>query len=305
MINQQEDPLVSIALCTYNGDFFLSELLDSLVAQSYKNLEIIVVDDASSDQTVQIIMSYASKYNFVKLYQNDANLGFVKNFEKTIRLCNGEFIALADQDDIWKLDKISLMVDKIDNHCLLYHDSELISEEGKLINQKISDIVRFYDGDAAEAFLFFNCVSSHALMFKKELTQYLFPFCTNGIHDSWIAYVAVNIGSISYINDCLVLYRQHQCSSTDILKRKKKRETNRLEIFNAKLEWLNCCKDFAYNKNPLLIKEIFVLFKLRKTNIFSFKLFFLLISNYKNIFPIYKKSFLSKLNFIIKNAVSV
>lgn len=298
-------PLVSIALCTYNGELFLNELLDSLVEQSYSNIEIIVVDDQSLDQTAEIVKSYALKYSFVKLYQNEVNLGFVKNFEQAIRLCNGEFIALADQDDIWKLDKIKLMVEQISDHCLLYHDSEFMTDEGILINKKLSDVVRFYDGDAAEAFLFFNCVSSHALMFKKDLIQYLFPFCTNGIHDSWIAYVAINIGSISYIPDCLVLYRQHHYNSTDILKRKKKVKKNRLEVFHAKTEWLNCCKNFAYNKKPMLIEKIATQYQLRENHIFSFKFLYLFVCNYKNLFPIYKKSFLSKVNFIIKNSIGI
>src|SRR5258708_3925751 len=103
--------LVSIALCTYNGEAYLKEQLDSLIDQTYPNCEIIIVDDCSKDGTVDILKQYANEYTQIKLYINTENLGYTKNFEKAIVLCNGEYIALCDQDDIWDKNKISIMID--------------------------------------------------------------------------------------------------------------------------------------------------------------------------------------------------
>src|SRR5688500_10348209 len=101
MIKENNIPLVSIALCVYNGEKFLREQLDSLVNQSYPNIEIIASDDRSTDASLLILQEYADRYPYFKFGQNEQNLGYVKNFEKVISLCSGDLIALSDQDDIW------------------------------------------------------------------------------------------------------------------------------------------------------------------------------------------------------------
>ena len=87
--------LVSIALCTYNGEAYIKEQLDSLIDQTYPNCEIIIVDDCSKDGTVGILKQYADKYPQIKLHINGENLGYTKNFEKAINLCNGDYVALC------------------------------------------------------------------------------------------------------------------------------------------------------------------------------------------------------------------
>ena len=84
--------LISIAMCSYNGERFIKEQIDSIIAQTYKNFELIIVDDCSKDNTINIIKEYQSKDLRIKLFQNDNNLGFVKNFEKAMLLCKNEII---------------------------------------------------------------------------------------------------------------------------------------------------------------------------------------------------------------------
>lgn len=297
-------PLISIALCTFNGEEFLEEQLESLVNQTYQNLEIIIIDDLSTDRTLQILKGYANKFATIKLFQNEVNLGYIKNFEKAISLCTGEFIALADQDDIWELHKIDLMFNHIGKSYLIYHDSAFIDSHGKLMGKNLSDIVNFYDGDSPNAFLFFNCVSSHALLFNKRLKNYLFPFPHSNLHDAWIAYVALNMGSITYIKDCLVKYRNHSKNTTDILKQRKNIITKK-EKLNKELNWLICCRDLSIQKDPDFVSDLVELFKKPRNQPFSLPIFSLLIKNYFQLFPIYKRSFFSKLNFIIKKSLNL
>lgn len=297
-------PLISIALCTFNGEEFLEEQLESLVNQTYQNLEIIIIDDLSTDRTLQILKGYADKFATIKLFQNEVNLGYIKNFEKAISLCTGEFIALADQDDIWELHKIDLMFNHIGKSYLIYHDSAFIDSHGKLMGKNLSDIVNFYDGDSPNAFLFFNCVSSHALLFNKRLKNYLFPFPHSNLHDAWIAYVALNMGSITFIKDCLVKYRNHSKNTTDILKQRKNIITKR-EKLNKELNWLICCSDLSIQKDPDFVSDLVELFKKPRNQPFSLPIFSLLIKNYSQLFPIYKRSFFSKLNFIIKKSLNI
>ena len=85
--------LISIAMCTYNGERFLNEQISSILEQTYRNFELVIVDDNSKDNTINIIKEYQSKDNRIKLFQNNKNIGFLKNFEKAISLCRGDFIA--------------------------------------------------------------------------------------------------------------------------------------------------------------------------------------------------------------------
>jgi glycosyltransferase involved in cell wall biosynthesis len=255
-------PLVSIALCTYNGEKFLVQQLDTLVNQTYKNLEIIAVDDGSTDGTLDILNAYAKKYpNFI-VYQNEQNKGFLKNFETASTYCNGEFIAYSDQDDLWHPQKIELMVNAIGDNMLLYHDSELIDDNNEPIGKKMSDLFNFYRGDQPEIFLFYNCVSGHAMLIRKSLLEYAFPLRENYFHDWWMAYVATNIGTIDFIGDALVQYRQHSTSNTDVMglneeAKKKREDPSKAAKLAFESGWLKHCLDFKHNKHPDFIKKLY------------------------------------------------
>src|ERR1700749_3753483 len=99
-------PLVSVVLCTYNGDKYLEAQLQSVLTQTYSSLEIIICDDGSTDSTQQLISSYALKDARIRYFFNEKNTGVNKNFEQGFLKAAGEFIAFADQDDIWKPEKI-------------------------------------------------------------------------------------------------------------------------------------------------------------------------------------------------------
>jgi len=298
-------PLVSIALCTYNGEVYLKEQLDSLVNQTYPNMEILVCDDCSSDGTMDLLEQYAANYNFFTVTRNEYNLGYVKNFEKAIRSCKGEYIALSDQDDIWDLNKIQLMVDTIDKHLMVYHDSELIADDGISFNIKRSDIINLYHGNSPESFLLYNCVSGHSCLFSKRLLEYSLPFKKDYYHDHWLAYVAANVGSIGFVNKSLVKYRQHLNSNTDILKKKGKKnngfhDNNKALKLERELEWLKLCAQYPYNKNPEFVREFAHLFEKRMDTFISVSYASFLYKYSDLILSIPKKNSFSKSTFIFK-----
>jgi glycosyltransferase involved in cell wall biosynthesis len=300
--------LVSIALCTYNGAAYLKEQLDTLINQTYPNLEIIVVDDCSTDDTVGILKQYANSYHQIKLYVNSNNLGYTKNFEKAIHLCNGEYIALCDQDDLWHPQKIELQVNNIADNVFIYHDSEFIHENGISMNKKMSDIMNLYRGDQPEAFLFFNCVSGHSILMKRNLIDAALPLKKDFFHDWWLSYVATSIGKIDFIPKCLVQYRQHDNSETNILKLSRAKDNyGHTAIQNSeKIEkWTGYCAAFRLNKNPELIKEFYEAYKIRNNSYFSFKLAALFLKHWKVVLYIRKKSSISKLNYIRKHVIGL
>lgn len=296
-------PLVSIALCTYNGAEYLPQQLDTLINQTYGEIEIIVVDDCSTDETFAILNDYASKHSQFKIHQNKVNLGFTGNFEQAVSLCNGELIALCDQDDLWHPQKIELQVNGIKDNIFIYHDSEFIHEDGTSMNKKMSDLMNLYRGDNPEVFLFFNCVSGHSILMKKELLVDALPLKKDFFHDWWLAYVATNIGKIDFIPQCLVQYRQHDKSETNILKLEREKDKYKLssyQNFEQTLNWLSYCAAFIGNRNKVFVEQIYIGYKSRLDSYFTIKLSKLLFKHRKTIFFIRKKPVLSKLNYIYK-----
>jgi glycosyltransferase involved in cell wall biosynthesis len=303
----KESPLVSIALCTYNGARFLEQQLDTLINQTYANIEIIAVDDCSTDNTYQILAGYASKYPHLRLYRNETNLGFVNNFERALDHCKGDLIAFCDQDDLWDFQKIELQVAAIGSNLMIYHDSELINEQNESLNAKMTDLFNFYRGDEPEAFLFFNCVSGHSMLLKKELLNEARPFKKDTYHDWWIAYVATNLGTIDYLPQCLVKYRQHDDSDTDLLSRKdEKKDKHRHETvtqtFKRRSKWLQYCAAYPKNKRPKFIKTLLRLYINRPDTYLSIRLVFLMEKYINILYYIQKRDKYKKHREVIKLA---
>jgi glycosyltransferase involved in cell wall biosynthesis len=209
-------PLISIALCTYNGERFLKEQLDSLLWQDYPHFEIVAVDDASGDGTVEILREYAQRDPRLRYQRNPANLGFRKNFEVALQGCRGELIAMCDQDDIWLPDKLSTLVDAMlkADAVLAYSDSELIDEQGNSLGRRIRSHIRIEAYADPLPYLFEHQCSGHAALLRREVVERGSPIPCELYHDWWLAFVAVSIGKVAYVDRCLVRYRRHGESVT-------------------------------------------------------------------------------------------
>ena len=204
--------LISIAMCTYNGEAYIKEQLDSILKQSYSNLEIIITDDKSSDKTIEIIKEYQRDDERIKFYENEINLGFLKNFEKAISLCSGDYIALADQDDIWKLNKLETFIQAIQGHSLVYSDAIIIDKESKEVGiELVRPKSNLCKGACNKAFFLNNFVSGNTMMFQKELVEHILPIPEKmSYHDIWIGYVASTYGEITYTQEAMTYYRKYE-----------------------------------------------------------------------------------------------
>ena len=207
-------PLISIAMATYNGEKYLKEQLESIYAQTYKNIEVIVTDDCSTDKTVEILKQYAASYQ-LKYFVNEQNLGYVKNFEKAISLCSGDFIALSDQDDIWETDKLEVLLNKIGSNLLIHSDCSIIDNQSNMIKPYWKE-KNLYHTDF-RTLLFKNVVTGCTVLFNKDLLNGALPF-PEGIayHDWWLALYAAKHDRITYTSKCLTQYRQHNEQNTGI-----------------------------------------------------------------------------------------
>ncbi|TDE12003.1 glycosyltransferase family 2 protein [Dyadobacter psychrotolerans] len=202
-------PLVSIVMATYNGGRFLREQLDSLVAQTYPNLEIVIVDDASTDQTPAILDEYVAVYSNIQVYKAEQNLGYIRNFEKGLLLCQGEYIALCDQDDIWLAEKISILMRQRGHHSLIYCNSELIDAAGERSGVKLNDLKNLLDFWTPLNYVVGGTASGHAMLVKREVILQSVPLPSMVTHDYWIGFVATLSAPMKFVHEVLVLYRQH------------------------------------------------------------------------------------------------
>jgi glycosyltransferase involved in cell wall biosynthesis len=282
--------LVSIAMATYNGEQFIEKQIESLLHQTYRPIEIIISDDGSTDNTLIIVEEYIKKYPFIFLFNNEKQHGIKKNFENALRNCNGKYIALSDQDDIWMPQKITTLVENIGTNALIYHNSMFVDNNNISLNNSIAQKLNCYSGSNPKAFLLFNCVSGHACMFDRKLIDISLPFPNAKFHDWWLAFVATQNGGVKYINQILVNYRQHENSKTDILSLKKS-TVHRKEIdkYEEEIEWYESCANFK-SSYQVFFKKWLSLYKKRKQQWFCFSLFFLARKNASILYTLRKKN---------------
>jgi glycosyltransferase involved in cell wall biosynthesis len=219
---------ISIAICTYNGETYLREQLDSYVAQTRLPDEVVVCDDCSKDSTREILTAFASNAPFpVKLYFNERNLNYIKNFEKAIGLCTGDIIVLSDQDDVWRKDKIQLIEDeftKSEKIGMVYADAEIVDENLRSLNSTMWQGINFNlekqknfnVGKAFDSLLKDGCVYGSSMAFRAKFRCLIVPIPLDIYfgHDNWIALMISAVADILLINDTLIKYRQHQHQSS-------------------------------------------------------------------------------------------
>ncbi len=246
---------ISIALCTYNGEKFLNEQLESFLVQTRLPDELIVGDDRSNDATVRLIEDFAKTSPFsVHLKINEKNLGSTKNFEQTILRCSGDLIFLSDQDDVWQNNKIEKIVNVfVENKevGMVFTNAEIVDENLNSVGQ---DLWHFtFPNERRNVNLFDNLlrqnvVTGATMAFKSNFCNEFSPIpfdIPNAIHDAWISLVIAANADVKFIDENLVKYRQHSNQQLGINLNDKG----------------NYAKSIVYNQNEILrlqkMREIF------------------------------------------------
>lgn len=227
---------IAVAMCICNGAAYLAEQLESLLAQSLAPAEVIVVDDASEDDTVGILRSYQTRLTTLTVVCNLSRLGVSANFAKAFSLCSAEFIAPCDQDDIWAPEKLAALAEAIDDHDLAYCDSRLIDSTGRTLGRRVSQCYTMYSGKDPRVFTLANCVSGHASLFRRSLLDRMPLVPANAYYDWWLAVNAAAMGGVVYLDRPLVQFRQHeQCASAFTGRRPEQKRINATERWRNEL----------------------------------------------------------------------
>ena len=122
-------------LATFNGEKYLQQQIESILIQLGDNDELIISDDGSSDQTLNIIESFSDKR--IHIFHNKMNHGFIGNFENALRIATGDYIFLSDQDDVWSSDKLRISLQALEKADLIVHDAEMIDGMGNSLGKII------------------------------------------------------------------------------------------------------------------------------------------------------------------------
>jgi glycosyltransferase involved in cell wall biosynthesis len=206
--------MISVALCTYNGEKYLREQLESLAAQTLLPVEVHVGDDGSTDGTIQLLREFEAPFP-IHVTVNEQRLGYGENFIATARRCTSPWIAFCDQDDIWLPEKLERCAGEIrDNVYLVAHNAEIRGEgklpefETKPVNPRLSLVPRWFC-------LGFCQVFSSAIL---DVRRVPLPWAeVADAHDTWVAFIAGMMGEIIWIEDPLAKHRLHRANVSHAL----------------------------------------------------------------------------------------
>lgn len=208
---------VDILLATYNGEKFLGVLLDSILKQTHRDFSLLISDDCSSDSTVKILREYAAKDERITLFLQEKNLGFVKNFEFLLTKSTAPYIAFADQDDLWDVNKIETMLSvlKTSGKSLAYCDMRRIDENGEVISQswfKSKSYPRLSGTNiSGSAVRHFSAGCSQ--LFTDSVKRRMLPFKDDVFAHDWISiFCATELMGIIFIPSPLMGYRAHSAN---------------------------------------------------------------------------------------------
>jgi glycosyltransferase involved in cell wall biosynthesis len=207
---------ISIAMATYCGAKYIQEQVDSFVRQTRLPDELVVCDDGSNDETLDILERFEAETAFeVRIYRNPENLGYAKNFEKAISLCSGDIIFLSDQDDIWfpeKLERVAREFHASPNTMVIINDTRIIEED--LQDTGLTKLKQVRALGLPDTSFITGCCSA----FRKILVPLIVPIPSDRfVHDTWLHAIANRLDVRLVIPEALQSYRRHERNASQWL----------------------------------------------------------------------------------------
>lgn len=217
-----ENKKIDILMATYNGEKYLAEQIDSIICQTYKNWNLLIRDDGSSDNTFKILKEYEKKDDRIKIIKDKkGNLGIAKNFEELLKISSSELIMFSDQDDVWKKDKIKIMLKYVGNSDLIISDAIVTNEKLECISESLFCLVKSKNGIIKNVIknTYYGC----CMLFKRKILEEVLPIPNNKEigHDLWIGLISEKYYKVKFIDEKLIYFRRHSNNVTTINKSKR------------------------------------------------------------------------------------
>lgn len=209
--------MISVCIATYNGEKYLKDQLDSILIQLGFDDEVIVSDDGSTDETINLIKEYVKKDSRIKFFEGPGK-GVIANFEYTLMKSQGEFIFLADQDDVWLPEKVKKTLDYFNLHPKV----DLVISDLIIVNDQLDEIESsYFDYRKVKVGFVQNVIKNKyigaGMAFRKELKNKILPIPGSvPMHDMWIGLIAAYEKKSALIPEKLTLYRRHDHNASEI-----------------------------------------------------------------------------------------
>jgi glycosyltransferase involved in cell wall biosynthesis len=198
--------MISVCMATYNGERYIKDQLLSILSQLGKDDEIIISDDLSTDSTIKIIKGL--KDNRIILLRNRKFRSPIFNFENSLRHSKGDIIFLSDQDDLWRKNKVKLVMKYMNKYDLILTDADIINNDGVIIGQS------FFKKNRSKVGLVKNIIKNSylgcSMAFNRNILDIALPFPKDiPMHDWWIGLIGELYGNTYHIEKKLISYRRH------------------------------------------------------------------------------------------------
>jgi len=303
------EPLVSVIIPTYNYGHLLSKAIDSVIAQTYKNIELIIIDDGSTDNTKSVVESYDNKFTYIN--QNNTGVSSARNHG--IIISNGQYVAFLDADDIWYQDKISVQV----QYMLDHRECRSVSCQNLIINELTNEkkVSQYYNFSAYDCRYNFLSLSTRKTTFSggsgviidKNIFNDVGLFNTKLTHgEDWEFWIRISYKYPIYMIN-KILYEIHYHKQTGQLRSMKKREKDllwiyyniisqpehKLSIFQKRNILSNIYLSLAYDSetikiNKLTFKYLLKALYLQPSNLMLYKIFMIRLIRTINVDLLYK-----------------
>lgn len=229
-LERAENNFNSVCMATFNGEKYIGAQIESILAQLGAHDELIISDDGSTDQTVEIISTFNDSR--IKLFQDHIFKDPIKNFQHALRKSSGKYIFLSDQDDIWMEGKYTRMLQQLEKYDLVISDSLIVDQELKVLHPSFFDY--FSSGSGLLKNMFKSSYYGSCMAFNRDVLEAALPFPdTREIgHDLWIGLVAELKFSVFFFREPLIKYRRHEAVFTS--KRVGKSRRNLMQMLNGR-----------------------------------------------------------------------
>lgn len=249
-----KDMKISVALCSYNGEKYIEQQLNSILNQSVSIDEIIVCDDGSTDNTVDIVKRVLSEASVsYRIEINEQSLGVAKNFLKALKLTTGQYVFTCDQDDVWNIDKVKTFLCEAERtkKDLYFSNGNLIDSDGNALGNTLWEAYGIYYNVIIRSSLIHTLVkktlaTGAAMMVSRELIDMINSIPENWLHDEWFAIVAALKNSMQPINSLTFDYRQH---GKNVVGAKKRTFLEKMNVWLSNYKNLNQIRGNNYARS--------------------------------------------------------
>lgn len=220
---------ISVCMATYNGEKYIAKQLESILSQLSAGDEVIVSDDNSTDNTIDIIKSIDDSR--IKLFVNQKEKGYTRNFENALEKATGDIIFLSDQDDVWVKTKVKTMLTYLIDYDFVVSDNIIVDENLRPLHQSHFEIYKTQKGFVKNLIL--PRYVGACMAFKKEVLKKSLPFPSNArlcAHDYWIGLIAELYFKTYKLNEPMILYRRHGSNASTGGKKSKNSLSHKFKV---------------------------------------------------------------------------